>query len=718
MLLPLDHFRLLGVRPDANSSEVETVLIKRLKEPPSEGYSLETVDARAEVLRASAILLMDEQRRQAHEQQLERVGGGHGFSGIELEPGQEIAAPLLLVEARENLKAFEAALELLSLKKGDHRPHKDLLLLLALAARGASQQMWGQRLYDQSAQILEQVIQLLEPHPSQVKRKRKLEDDLGKIVPFRVLELLSRENGTAQERQRGINNLKMLIDGRGGLDAEDDEASSSIVFQDFFRQIRPYLTIDEQLTLFEEYSKQGSSTAMFLLAYTRAAAGFQRHQPAQIDGALTAIEAVDVEGLEPEKACLLLLLGQPEQAQAMVDSCNDIRLCQWLTSYTSTADHLLGLCIFCGQWLEKHVLPSYRDVPPCPQVDLDGYFSDPAVQNYIKERDSLLAQEHEMAEDMATMPIEKEEKELDFFNPVKNPVYSPKPLSWSQESQKDESLPRFSPDPWLSVPQSNLPPRSISPQQLVNSPLPQELADSALLTSQPVAPPASQPPSSTAPGPPPGRKPLPLVIKSAVAVAGVIALVSLRPWSIWTTDRMGHTLDAQILESPPETGVLNLPPALSVPAESPSPSNHDQVQRAQAAEVLDLMGIEIILQAWLNRKSAVLSSSLTTPLNTEALRELALLAVPSQVMAVERQHQNLREQGEQLQVETQLRDVSLLSQTPNQVRARVELIYTETTLNTAGTPTKTLGPLNLQNDYIFTREQQIWKLLGFAPSQS
>ena len=104
--------------------------------------------------------------------------------------------------------------------------------------------------------------------------------------------------------------------------AEDDERCSPIVFQDFFKQIRPCLTIDEQLELFEGYKRPR---------------GINRHLPPglhqgggrlsapsarpHVDAALAAMEAVDVEGLEPEKACLLLLLGQPDAAQDMVKSC-------------------------------------------------------------------------------------------------------------------------------------------------------------------------------------------------------------------------------------------------------------------------------------------------------------------------------------------------------------------------------------------------------------
>ena len=699
MKLPLDHFRLLGVKPGVNRSEIEQALIGRLRNPPSEGYSLDTLDARAELLRASGAFLMDEQRCRSHERQLETTphegGPDEGeFSGIELEPGQEMVAPLLLLEAQENLKAFELALELLS-RRGEAtafhgHQQADLLLMAALAARRSSKQMWTKRLYDQSAQILERIIQVLADHASHGRLKAMLEDDLSKIAPLQVLDLLGQESYTAIERQRGLSSLKALIDHRGGLDADDDEQRSPIVFQDFFKQIRPCLTIDEQLELFEEYSHQEASTATFLLAYTRAAAGFQRRQPAHIDAALAAMEAVDTEGLEPEKACLLLLLGQPDAAQDMVQSCQDPRLCQWLASCPPTSDSLLGLCSFCSQWLEQHVLPCYRDVDPHAKVDLDAYFLDPDVQRYIKDRDSLPAPQHGPLESRPNGPNGEEKaeqtKDIALFTPLRSVKHTPQ----FQQTGQHESLPMPPPNRW-----SDLPPKTSGPAA----------RDSKVTDSAPASPQR--------------QTLLPFIAKSAALVAGVtIVLMVLCPWCPPTTTARRPDSPPPQSPSPPPDAVVtdNLPPALPSLANALIPFDRPQIQAVQATEVLDLMGVKTLLRAWLDAKAAVLDSSPATPPRPETLDALALLAVPGQVTAVLNQHQSLRERGEQLKVRSTLGDVSLLAQGSSQVSARVVLTYTENTRNAAGATTNTFGPAILRNDYTFIREQQGWRLLRFSPS--
>ncbi|WP_025781412.1 IMS domain-containing protein [Candidatus Synechococcus spongiarum] len=679
--------------------------MERLRNPPPEGQSLDTLDARAEILQASGAFLMDEQRRQAHERQLATLPDESGFPGIELEPGQEMAAPLLLLEAQEYPQAFELALELLSRQEETAPLHShqqaDLLLAASLAARRTSQQMWTKRLYDQSAQVLERAIHVLEGHASQAGRKAILEDDLNKIAPFRILDLLGKESCTARERQRGISSLKALIEQRGGLDADDDEQSSPIRFQDFFKQIRPLLTIDEQLELFEGYSSQKASTATFLLAYTRAAAGFQRRQPAHVDAALAAMEAVDAEGLEPEKACLLLLLGQPDAAQDMVKSCQDPRLCQWLASYESTSDSLLGLCSFCSQWLEKHVLPCYRDVDPRVKVDLDAYFLDPKVQRYINGRDSLPPPGHGPTEGRSHGQTKaKHTKDLDLFTPGKSAIQDPP----SRQTGEHEPLPA-APSRWPAGTQASGFPEVIpSPQFSDEFP---SASPSATGGDKAVDP---------APSGPQRRRRWPLAAKAALVAGAAMVLMVLRPWSRLTTGRTPDSPPQHASSPPPDAAVGNNPAAPPPLANAPILFDRPRIQAVQEGATLDLVGVETLLRAWLDVKAAVLDNSPAAPSGEDTLDALALLAAPELVQDVLNQRQDLRERGEQLQVRSTVGNVSLLSRGPSQTGARAVINYSESTRNAEGITTNTFGPAIIRNDYTFIRGQQGWQLLRFSSS--
>ena len=67
MELPLDHFRLLGVSPVATEELVLRTLSQRLDRPPEGGFTADALESRAELLRSSADLLCDSERRQEYE---------------------------------------------------------------------------------------------------------------------------------------------------------------------------------------------------------------------------------------------------------------------------------------------------------------------------------------------------------------------------------------------------------------------------------------------------------------------------------------------------------------------------------------------------------------------------------------------------------------------------------------------------------------------------
>ena len=78
MELPIDHFRLLGVSPTTDGQTVLRTLQQRLDRAPDQGFTHDTLQARAELLRSSAELLSDEERRQAYERDLTTIADSDG----------------------------------------------------------------------------------------------------------------------------------------------------------------------------------------------------------------------------------------------------------------------------------------------------------------------------------------------------------------------------------------------------------------------------------------------------------------------------------------------------------------------------------------------------------------------------------------------------------------------------------------------------------------
>ncbi|MEN9387572.1 MAG: hypothetical protein RLZZ255_548, partial [Cyanobacteriota bacterium] len=111
MELPIDHFRLLGVSATTDSETVLRTLQQRLDRAPDQGFTVDTLQARAELLQSSAELLSDEERRHSYERELTAIAdtGAGAIAALDIPPSREVGGLLLLMEAGQAQEAFEAA---------------------------------------------------------------------------------------------------------------------------------------------------------------------------------------------------------------------------------------------------------------------------------------------------------------------------------------------------------------------------------------------------------------------------------------------------------------------------------------------------------------------------------------------------------------------------------------------------------------------------------
>lgn len=363
------------------------MLQQRLDRVPTDGYSLETLDARAELLRSSADLLSDSVRRGRYEADLTALssGGGSVIAALDVPSSLEVGGLVLLLEAGQPLDCFELASRSLQPPRapalGSSR-EADLTLVAALAALGGAGELQDQRRYEAAAQLLLQGQQLLQRMGQLPHQRQQLADALEALTPYRVLDLLSRPLTATAERHEGLQLLSSLVDRRGGLEGSADPRLSNEAFQAFFRQIRAFLTVQEQVDLFSAWAPQ-SAAADFLATTALTASGFAQRKPERIAAALARLEASPQTGTDTLKASLLLLLGKVEQAQQWFAQGASPELLAWARQ--QGPEPLSQLCAYCRDWLQRDVLAGYRDLDADP--DLDAYFADRDVQAYIEQHD-------------------------------------------------------------------------------------------------------------------------------------------------------------------------------------------------------------------------------------------------------------------------------------------------------------------------------------------
>ncbi len=711
--LPIDHFRLLGVSPSAETESVLRTLQLRLDRCPDQGFTHEALMQRAELLSLSADLLSDSVRRQDYESTLLKLGRDHPeeTAGLEMSSSREVAGLMLLWEAHAPHETFQLTRQALQPPQapalGSSR-ESDLALLAALSCLDAARQDQDQRRYESAAGLLTEGLQLLQRMGKLPDQRQRLEKELEQLTPYRILDLLSRDLAEQSARQDGLVMLETFVQNRGGLEGGVTESDAVGMdqgsFELFFQQIRQFLTVQEQVDLYGRLERFGSSDASFLSIMALAAAGFSQRKPERIHDARHKMQSLVLGGLDlnPLLGCMDLLLGDVDRALEHVHASPDDDLQEWLANYPS--DDLAALFDYCRSWLGRDVLPGYRDVD-AQVVDLDAWFADRDVQAFVerlerKEGRSLLNLDGPVTTASGSdwtfgnlPPLG-----LDPEGTLPLSLGDPHPLKEkSSDSEQDEASPsavhRSAPlldlrnlkiPRWLmgtfSGPRRSL--SRLSMSRLSMSRLSMSQLSSSRFSMR--SPSLAQHRISVLMG----------VGVVVVLVVGVFSIIGLRR------------------ESRLETATIN-PPADALP---PQPKATLKEELSKTREIVAPLAVaspsdaqlQSLLQSWLDVKATALRQEVGT-------ESLADVARPPLVLQVRDQQAALSREGLQQQVEATITSIQRVSTTPSRIEVRAQISYRDQTLNNQGEVVDETPPGNLPVTYILGRDADGWRLQAYIP---
>ena len=677
MDLPIDHFRLLGVSPTTDGETVLRTLQQRLDRAPDQGFTLDTLQARADLLQASADLLSDEERRQSYERELTSIAASANgaIAALEIPPSKEVAGLLLLLEAGQAQEAFEAASRGLQPPQapalGSSR-EADLSLLAGLACQGAAADCREQRRYEASARLLQQGLQLLQRMGQQPEQRRRLEHDLQTLLPYRVLDLISRDLSAHTPRQEGIALLERLVQQRGGLEGENDPDFPASEFQPFFKQIRQFLTVQEQVDLFNRWAEAGSATADFLASFALTAAGFVQRKPERILAALERLQSSGQAGMEVFMACQQLLLGQVEEAQALFDAGADADLQAWVQQQGE--EPLAALCAHCRDWLSTEVLPGFRDIEA--EADLDAWFADRDVQAYVDQQDRIHGRQRasgggDGAMDSTGADVGAGWPDFTLMPPLSDleGLDSHASDALDAEDDNDEEDDLWDGPAWRWPP-FELPPLTLPAFTLPAFHLP------ALRLPHLQRPQLDAMPRWTLP-----------------AGAALVVAASLGGW---------------LLLRPRAEQVKPLPVQ---PVEQPAPAPAAPVQPSlplTAAEPSDAQ-LQLLLEAWLQAKAALLAGQ-------PPAQPLDQIARPVPVQRLQEQLRANEQAGAVETVTARVTSLRTTERSPQRIAVEASLSYSDRRSSTDGTLLSQTPSTNLRNIYVFARDGQQWRLAAFRPS--
>jgi ARC6-like, IMS domain len=717
--LPLDHFRLLGVSPATDAQTVLRTLQLRLDRVPDQGYSDETLKARADLLRASADLLSDAERRSTYEADLTALADAPEtlIAALEIPSSREVAGLLLLLEAGQPLDVLTLANRCLHPPQAPalgSRREADLTLLAGEACLAAAEDYRLERHYEVAAQTLQQGLQLLH---------------LEALAPFRVLDLLSRDPSATREREEGLSLLEQLVQRRGGLEGSADDGFAPEDFQTFFKQIRTFLTVQEQIDLFDRWSKQGSGAADFLASIALTASGFTQRKPERIAAARDRLLASGREGIEPLLANLALLLGDVDGALHSFKRGADGELAAWAARHSD--DPLGQLCAWCRDWLSRDVLPGYRDLDADP--DLEAFFSDRDVMAWVEREDRRRGRH--FAPTATPDPAGSLRGAFEAGDPLLVPIQPSAGFSVFDPPMEEPGFPVESPDGWprpgrsagdLGGERRQRRPRA--PGQGGEEEVPLgwgiESLRQALLT-----------------GPFTRLGPIPAIAGMGIALMVGTWLLHARapqrssPAAGPTPIAASPALPSPKVPAPdvpmPNVPGLNVPPpeepAPKEPApKPPAPAGAAPPPATQAPPAIqppragsaaspltarepDEAQLRGLLESWLQAKTAVLAGR-------ELPASLDRIAREGPLQRLEAERHLNRNLGQILAIEARVTSLRIQERSPYRIAVVADLDYSDTTRR-AGQEVNRTKATTLRNVYVFGRDGETWRLAASGPAR-
>jgi curved DNA-binding protein CbpA len=265
---------------------------------------------------------------------------------------------------------------------------EDLILVLALAYMELGREQWHRREYENAALSAQLGVDLLQQKSLFPHLQLELEQDLAKLRPYRVLELISQNPANSAARTEGFALLQSMLMQRQGIEGKGEDRSG-LNFEQFLRfiqQLRTYLTSSEQQQLFDNDSQSKSAIANYLAVYALLGRGFCLKQPELILRAQRKLDYLsEKQDVSWEQSIAALLLGHTEKAIHKLRKSPDASQLQQVEQHAlGNSDLLPGLCVYGEQWLLQDVIAQFSDLATT-ELTLKEYFADQQVQTYLEE---------------------------------------------------------------------------------------------------------------------------------------------------------------------------------------------------------------------------------------------------------------------------------------------------------------------------------------------
>lgn len=426
MEIPLNYYRILGVPIQANHELLTQAYGDRCLQLPHRDYSQYAIISRKNLLDQAFEVLSDSQKNKEYNQQFlasndseaetpvvtapegqipqaESAKGNKTVIAQAYTPSLDLREDLFMgaLLILQELGEYELVLKLAQpyfdgqkqLDMEEENTEKiqatwnDLVLILTLSYFELGREQWQLGEYELAFQSQEKALNLLIQENLFPSLQEEINNDLHKLKPYLIVEILKHENQDSTKRQKAIKMLKDILNERGGIEGRGIDKTGLKLddFLLFIQQIRVYLTITEQQELFEAEAQRPSPSASYLSVYALIARGFLERNPAFMVRAKNILNCLTQrQDVYLEQAICALLLGQTEQAEFALSQSQERETIDYIKRHSQgSVDLLPGLCLYAEKWLQNEVFSQFRNLNG-QTSSLKEYFADPQVQSYLE----------------------------------------------------------------------------------------------------------------------------------------------------------------------------------------------------------------------------------------------------------------------------------------------------------------------------------------------
>ena len=458
MRITLDYYRILRVLIKADASAITQAYQDRLQQISRQEYSEAAISARNKLLEKAYKVLSNPRSRgeydhsffapapleptaeteteveaeQAENTEQVAVATAPLEPYLEIEPQLLPGVLIILCEIAEYDQVISLGKDYLAGQNNQTTKTKtpenlqengtaDILLCMALSYLEISREHWHKQQWEDAAISGQMGLSLLRNDQVDLFPTLQAEilHELNLLKPYRVLDLLQNYARGSTSRNKGLKLLESMLAQRRDLSetVKDPSGLELDQFLQFIQQIRTYLTLSEQKEIFLTEAKRGSDTSNYVAAYALVAEGYANKQPTAIVQAQALFKQIGHnQNTHWEQAVCALLLGRPEESQAIVQQSQDRVILQAIEQHSGDEPDLLpGICVHSENWLQNEVLPQFKDLKN-QKMTLRKYFGDPKVQAYLDQitpPKSIPTQTSAKARVSASQPTQKKRQGLE-----------------------------------------------------------------------------------------------------------------------------------------------------------------------------------------------------------------------------------------------------------------------------------------------------------------